>query len=278
MKVWLSRNAKRLAALTLVLVLVLALAACGAQTDDSAATAAPAAETSTVINDPWALWHVLVGVEMGFERGSAGSSLKAVRSSIVYAIELLDWGAASTMNQSEIESNVAAWLSRLAVDEQLDFRVSMEMVTDACWALMDDDERRSMLDKTGCQASPDNWSAQALYRVEAVSAAVDMQLLTAVLADIAKNVQIGVADSSLKAGPYAKELLDWGAASTMNQSKIKTVVANWLGNQGNDVQAAFSQQMDLIGTTCQRLMGSGGWPVEAPNRIEAVLEAVGLRG
>ena len=75
MKVWLSRNAKRLTALTLVLVLVLALAACGAQTDDSAATAAPAAETSTVIHDPWALWHVLVGVEMGFERGSAGSSL-----------------------------------------------------------------------------------------------------------------------------------------------------------------------------------------------------------
>lgn len=277
MKVWLFRNAKRLAALTLVLVLVLALAACGAQTDDSAATAAPAAETSTVINDPWALWHVLVGVEMGFERGSAGSSLKCVRSSIVYAIELLDWGAASTMNQSEIEANVAAWVSRLAVDEQLDFCTSMNMVNDACWELMDDDERRSMLDKTGCQASPDNWSAQALYRAKTVSAAVDMQLLTSVLADIAKNVQIGVADSSLKAEPYAKELFEWGAKSTMNQSKIETVVANWLGNQSDDVQAAFSQQMDLIGTICQGLMGIG-WPLETPSHIEAVLEAVGLRG
>ena len=277
MKVWLSRNAKRLAALTLVLVLVLALAACGAQTDDSAATAAPAAETSTVINDPWALWHVLVGVEMGFERGSAGSSLKCVRSSIVYAIELLDWGAASTMNQSEIEANVAAWVSRLAVDEQLDFCVSMDMVNDACWKLMDDDERRSMLDKTGCQASPDNWSAQALCRVVAVSAAVGTQVLTDVLADIAKNVQVGVADSSLKAEPYAKELLDWGAASTMNQSKIETVVANWLGDQDNDVQAAFSQQMDLIDTTCRRLIGAGSGEV-LPYCIEAVLEAVGLRG
>ena len=35
MKVWLSRNAKRLAALTLALVLVLALAACGSKTDDT---------------------------------------------------------------------------------------------------------------------------------------------------------------------------------------------------------------------------------------------------
>ena len=135
MKVWLFRNAKRLAALTLVLVLVLALAACGAQTDDSAATAAPAAETSTVIHDPWALWHVLVDIGMGFENGTAGSSLKAVP----FAIDLLDWGAASTMNQSEIEANVAAWVSRLAVDEQLDFCVSMDMVNDACWKLMDDD-------------------------------------------------------------------------------------------------------------------------------------------
>ena len=32
MKVWLSRNAKRFAALTLALVLVLALAACGSKT------------------------------------------------------------------------------------------------------------------------------------------------------------------------------------------------------------------------------------------------------
>ena len=277
MKVWLSRNAKRLAALTLVLVLVLALAACGAQTDDSAATAAPAAETSTVINDPWALWHVLVGVEMGFERGSAGSSLKCVRSSIVYAIELLDWGAASTMNQSEIEAYVAAWVSRLAVDEQVTFIEQIKMVTGTCWALMDDDERRFLLEDTGCQASPDNWSAQALYRVEAVSAAVDTQVLTAVLADIAKNVQVGAAGSSLKAEPYAVELLNWDDVSTMTQIDIMFAVTNWLGDQDNDVQAAFSQQMDLIGTTCQRLMDSGCWSVEAPNRIEAVLEAAGQR-
>lgn len=51
--------------------------------------------------------------------------------------------------------------------------------------------------------------------------------------------------------------------------------------------------MDLIDTTCQTLMGSGArdlldsagcqnvkgdWPVQASDRIEAVLEAVGLRG
>ena len=104
---------------------------------------------------------------------------------------------------------------------------------------------------------------------------------------------VGAAGSSLKAVPYAVKLLDWGAASTMTQSEIKSAVVNWLGDQGNDVQVAFSQQMDLIDTPCQTLMGSGardlldsagcqdvkgGWPVQASDRIEAVLEAVGLRG
>lgn len=113
------------------------------------------------------------------------------------------------------------------------------------------------------------------------------------LDDIEKNVQLGVTGSSLKAVPYAVKLLDWGAASTMTQSEIKSAVAAWLSGKGNDEQVSFSQQMDLIDTTCQTLMGSGardlldsagcqnvkgGWPVQASDRVEAVLEAVGLRG
>lgn len=113
------------------------------------------------------------------------------------------------------------------------------------------------------------------------------------LDDIEKNVQPGVTGSSLKAVPYAVKLLDWGAASTMTQSEIKSAVAAWLSGKGNDAQVAFSQQMDLIDTTCQTLMGSdardlldsagcqnvkGDWPVQASDRVEAILEAVGLRG
>ncbi len=183
MKVWLSRNAGRLAALTLALVLVLALAACGAQTNEPAATATPAVETPAVATPTPA--------------------------------------ATAQSGQS------------------------------------------------GAQA------------------------LTDVLADIAKNVQVGAAGSSLKAVPYAVKLLDWGAASTMTQSEIKSAVAAWLSGKGNDEQVSFSQQMDLIDTTCQTLMGSGardlldsagcqnvkgGWPVQASDRVEAILEAVGLRG
>lgn len=187
MKVWLPRNAKRLAALTLTLVLVLALAACGAQTDEPAATATPAVETPAIATPTPAATA---------QPGQSGAA-------------------------------------------------------------------------TGTQA------------------------LTDVLADIAKNVQVGAAGSSLKAVPYAVKLLDWGAASTMTQSEIKPAVAAWLSGKGNDEQVSFSQQMDLIDTTCQTLMGSGardlldsagcqnvkgGWPVQASDRIEAVLEAVGLRG
>ena len=79
----------------------------------------------------------------------------------------------------------------------------------------------------------------------------------------------------------------------MTQSEIKSAVVAWLSGKGNDAQVSFSQQMDLIDTTCQTLMGSGArdlldsagcqnvkgdWPVQASDRIEAVLEAVGLRG
>lgn len=187
MKVWLPRNAGRLAALTLTLVLVLALAACGAQTDEPAATATPAIETPAIATPTPAATA---------QSGQSGAA-------------------------------------------------------------------------TGTQA------------------------LTDVLADIAKNVQVGVTGSSLKAVPYAVKLLDWGAASTMTQSEIKSAVAAWLSGKGNDEKVSFSQQMDLIDTTCQTLMGSGArdlldsagcrdvkgdWPVQASDRVEAVLEAVGLRG
>ena len=186
MKVWLSRNAGRLAALTLALVLVLALAACGKQADEPAAAATPAVETPAVATP------------------------------------------------------------------------TPDPATDP--------------------ARP---------------AGTETDQLTTVLDDIAKNVQLGVTGSSLKAVPYAVKLLDWGAASTMTQSEIKSAVVAWLSDKGNDEQVSFSQQMDLIDTTCQTLMGSdarslldesgcrdvkGGWPVQASDRVEAVLEAVGLRG
>lgn len=124
-------------------------------------------------------------------------------------------------------------------------------------------------------------------------AGTETDQLTTVLDDIEKNVQVGVAGSSLKAVPYAAKLLEWGAASTMTQSEIKSAVAAWLSGKGNDVQVSFSRQMDLIDTTCQSLMGSGArglldesgckdvkgdWPVQASDRVDAVLEAVGLRG
>ena len=82
-------------------------------------------------------------------------------------------------------------------------------------------------------------------------------------------------------------------ASTMTQSEIKSAVVAWLSDKGNDAQVSFSQQMNLIDTTCQALMGSGArdlldsagcqnvkgdWPVQASDRVEAILEAVGLRG
>ena len=186
MKVWLSRNAKRLAALTLALVLVLALAACSSETQTPAASSTPTVVTPQPVPTP------------------------------------------------------------------------MAPATDP--------------------ARP--------------AGTVTDQLI-AVLTDVEKNVQVGVAGSTLKAVPYAVQLLDWGAGSTMTQSEIKSAVTAWLSNKGNDAQVAFSQQMDLIDTTCQTLMGSGArellnsagcqgvkgdWPVQASDRVEAILEAVGLRG
>ena len=52
MKVWLSRNAKRLAALTLALVLVLALAACSSETQTPAASSTPTVVTPQPVPTP----------------------------------------------------------------------------------------------------------------------------------------------------------------------------------------------------------------------------------
>lgn len=143
MKVWLSRNAKRLAALTLALVLVLALAACGSKTQTPETSSTP-----TIVTPPV----------------------------------------------------------------------------------------QTPADPTSDPARP---------------AGTETDQLTTVLDDIEKNVQLGVTGSSLKAVPYAVKLLDWGAASTMTQSEIKSAVVAWLSDKGNDAQVSFSQQMDLIDTTCQ---------------------------
>ena len=50
MKVWLSRNAKRVAALTLALVLVLALAACGSKTQTPETSSTPTVVTPPVLS------------------------------------------------------------------------------------------------------------------------------------------------------------------------------------------------------------------------------------
>lgn len=162
MKVWLPRNAKRLAALTLALVLVLALAACGSKTQTPETSSTP-----TVVTPPV----------------------------------------------------------------------------------------QTPADPASDPARP---------------AGTETDQLTTVLDDIEKNVQLGVTGSSLKAVPYAVKLLDWGAASTMTQSEIKSAVVAWLSDKGNDAR-------DLLDSAgCQNV--KGGWPVQASDRVEAILEAVGLRG
>ena len=108
MKVWLSRNAKLLAALTLALVLVLALAACSSETQTPAASSTPTVVTPQPVPTPMdpatdparpagtvtdQLIAVLTDVEKNVQVGVAGSTLKAVP----YAVQLLDWGAGSTM-------------------------------------------------------------------------------------------------------------------------------------------------------------------------------------
>lgn len=164
MKVWLPRNAGRLAALTLTLVLVLALAACGAQTDEPAATATPAVETPAIATPTPA------ATAQPGQSGAAGSSLKAVP----YAVKLLDWGAASTMTQSEIKSAVAAWLSGKGNDAQVSFSQQMDLIDTTCQTLMSSGAR-DLLDSAGCQNVKGGWPVQASDRVEAVLEAVGLR-------------------------------------------------------------------------------------------------------
>ena len=92
MKVWLPRNAKRLAALTLALVLVLALAACGSKTQTPETSSTPTVVTPPVqtpadpASDPARpagtetdqLTTVLDDIEKNVQVGAAGSSFLPV--------------------------------------------------------------------------------------------------------------------------------------------------------------------------------------------------------
>lgn len=70
--------------------------------------------------------------------------------------------------------------------------------------------------------------------------------LTDLLDSIRTGVTVGTAGSSLRAVPYGVQLLQWATDSTLTQDEIQTEAAAYLVPLGNDAQAEFVQQIELV--------------------------------
>ncbi len=115
--------------------------------------------------------------------------------------------------------------------------------------------------------------------------------LADLLTAIQENVTPGSAGASLRAVPYAVNLLQWGMETGLDAEKIKAETAAYLLPLGNDDQIEFSRKLELtydmvlelLGTTAADVLSSAGmtdtpvtWDINALNAINPILEAVGL--
>ena len=115
--------------------------------------------------------------------------------------------------------------------------------------------------------------------------------LSQVLDFIHENTQPGTAGSSLRAVQGAAMLMDWCAQTTLDAEQVRTATVEWLSPMGNDAQAEFAQQLELVDTMCLELIHRDGssllqdagyesssytWDDTAYEKYTAVLEAVGI--
>lgn len=173
---------KKTIAALLAALFMLSLAACGAAapdaTDAPTATAEPTAEASaeptaepthsaTAPADAAALKTLLDEIEADVHPGTAGSSLTETRC----AAELLTWGAATELSESEIRAAVVEWMTDKGNDELVAFSEQLAGVNDACGRLLADDVSE-LLSDAGCADMERTWGTEPVAAVGTVMTAV----------------------------------------------------------------------------------------------------------
>ena len=116
--------------------------------------------------------------------------------------------------------------------------------------------------------------------------------LSAILSSITTDVQPGSAGSSLKAAGCAAKLLDWGAATSLNDDEIYSAVGCWLDEQSDDrllmffesFYSVYTASYDLRSDNGESLMRDAGissaaypWNDAAAHAVEMVYYGCGLR-
>jgi len=78
-----------------------------------------------------------------------------------------------------------------------------------------------------------------------------------ILDEINQNVSVGTAGSYMTAVQAAVKLLDWGTNTGLDPAEIREATVNWLMDQGNDEQVAFSDKLALVDDAYQKLLDDG---------------------
>lgn len=122
--------------------------------------------------------------------------------------------------------------------------------------------------------------------------AASLRELEALLEEFATKVQAGSAGSSLKAAAEAARLMDWAAATPLDEAAISAAAESYLAALGESARAEYLMQIAALDSMCTRLMQPDqeglletagvtecGYPWgDAPTRaIEAVMTALGQR-
>lgn len=79
--------------------------------------------------------------------------------------------------------------------------------------------------------------------------------LADLLDSVRADIQTGTAGSSLRAVPYAVQLLQWATDSALTPDEIQAQVADYLQLLGNDAKEEFVQQMELVYNMALELLG-----------------------
>ena len=121
---------------------------------------------------------------------------------------------------------------------------------------------------------------------------VNDEALNAILDSITSDVQPGTAGSSLKAANCAAKLLDWGAATSLNDDEIYSAVGCWLDEQSDErllmffesFYSVYTASYDLRAENGENLMRDAGissasfpWNDAAAHAVEMVYYGCGLR-
>lgn len=282
---------RKTAAGTAAILLSLTMAACHQTAPSSVTTVAtmPESSKSTLaavqVQGGEELDKLLDQVEDNVFPGTAGCSLTAVR----YTVSLLDWCKTAGVSDTELRSDLTAWVQG---KDTVELARKFELVMDVYDRLMGD-SAQDLLDTAGVQTDNYPWPEscrqmmQTILEVTGGVSSTDHSGLDLILEDIRDNWDETQAGSTRQ----AVELLDWAVGSSASEERIRVTVTDWMEPMGNDEQNDFAVGLARVKRFCELLQSAERqkllekaeledrqWPVTALQKVDIILDAAGAKG